>query len=272
MPTRLLLFFLLAMPFAALAQSGHAFLGVWRGPMKDSIASFNYTVRIESVENGEVNGVGLSGNQSQFCETILKGTIANGILTLRETGIRFTNYRSRDLICLLGMEVRLENKTLVGRFFPVSNQALCLPGTARLQFVQPPDTTVTTAKPSLMPPQQKPPAYTNRQLTLIKEIVVDADGADLQVFDNGVIDGDSITLTDNNREIFSKAMLSATPLKHHIDNKDTGTHTISFVAENLGSIPPNTGLLVITANRQRWEINFSSDMVKTSYVRIVLRK
>jgi hypothetical protein len=257
--------------FSAAAQVNMG--GTWKGVLKDSLGAFDYSLRITKIVNGEVSGTGLSGNQTLFCETNIKGSLKNGHLIIYEAEIIRTNYKNKETVCLLGFDLTLNNKILSGTFRPVTNEASCLPGTAALQYEVLPDalakvsvtTTITTAK--------KPaPTYQDRKLSLIKEIIIDADAAEIQLFDNGVVDGDSITLTDNNQEVFTKALLSTTPLKYSFNNKETNTHTIAFVADNLGSIPPNTGLMVVTANRQRWEIFFSSDFQKTSYVKIVLKE
>lgn len=250
------------------AQKRDSFVGEWKGLMKDAIATFNYSIRITKIENGEVSGTGLSGNQTLFCETEIKGSIKNGHLVIRETQITNTNYKNKDAVCLLELDLTMGDNMLVGNYTPVTNVASCLPGAVTLLFQTPAD-----AAPAPQPaPKPAPPPQKPRELTLIKEILIDADSASIQLYDNGVVDGDMITLTDNDAVVFSNAALSTKPLQYGISNKITSTHAISFIAENLGSIPPNTGLMVITANRQRWEINFSSDFAKTSYVKITLKK
>jgi hypothetical protein len=263
--------FTLASLFAT-AQTNNNLTGVWKGVMKDSLSTFNYTLRIIKIDNGQVTGTGLSGNQTLYCETSIKGTLTNGHLIIYEAEIVRTNYKFKENVCLLGMDLSLNSKTLTGTFRPVTNEATCLPGVAALVLETEPEALPkieVAAAPRVAPVAVRP--VQERKLALIKELVIDADSAYIQLFDNGIVDGDMITLTDNNKQVFTNALLSTQPLKYIINNKESNTHAISFVAENLGSIPPNTGLMVVTANRQRWEINFSSDFAKTSYVRIVLR-
>jgi hypothetical protein len=47
--------------------------------------------------------------------------------------------------------------------------------------------------------------------------------------------------------------------------------SVIMYAENLGSLPPNTGLLVIREARRIYEIRFSGDLNKNSKI-ILLRK
>ena len=42
-----------------------------------------------------------------------------------------------------------------------------------------------------------------------------------------------------------------------------------MVAENLGSIPPNTAILIITAGKNRHQLSLSSSETKSARVRIV---
>ena len=90
--------------------------------------------------------------------------------------------------------------------------------------------------------------------------------------DNGVIDGDIITLIDNDKIIFENVLLSNSPIKYHITNSNTSIHNILFYAVNMGEIPPNTGLLVIRTKSKKIESNFSSDFVHSSLIRLILNK
>ena len=45
---------------------------------------------------------------------------------------------------------------------------------------------------------------------------------------------------------------------------------LTLVADNLGSIPPNTGLLIIQDGNERYQIRFSADLQTNASV--ILRK
>lgn len=49
-------------------------------------------------------------------------------------------------------------------------------------------------------------------------------------------------------------------------------HELVMVAENLGSIPPNTSLMVVTANNKRYEIFISSSEQKNAKIIIDLKE
>jgi hypothetical protein len=61
--------------------------------------------------------------------------------------------------------------------------------------------------------------------------------------------------------------LSAKPVHLTISvNKNQPYHELVMVAENLGSIPPNTSLMVITAQNKRYEVFISASEQKNAKV------
>ncbi|HEY9362552.1 MAG TPA: hypothetical protein VIQ00_04775 [Chitinophagaceae bacterium] len=107
----------------------------------------------------------------------------------------------------------------------------------------------------------------------IPEIEVDTGQLRLDFYDNGTVDGDSITVRVNKNIVLSHQKLSAKPvtLFFNIDLENT-FQEIEMVAENLGSIPPNTALLIITAGEKRYRLFLSSTETKSARVRFVYDK
>ena len=105
-----------------------------------------------------------------------------------------------------------------------------------------------------------PRILTSRENKLIKTILIDENEVEIDYYDNGLIDNDTITVYDNNQLAISKGRLSYSPLtlKIHLDETHS-QHEIVTVAENLGDVPPNTALMVITAGKKRYEIFITSD-------------
>jgi hypothetical protein len=94
------------------------------------------------------------------------------------------------------------------------------------------------------------------------------DSVHIEVYDNGVVDGDEITLYVNKGVLFRNKVLSDKPLKFDLDGKTFSTYDLQFHANNLGSMPPNTGLIIISSATERKEVTFASDFSKTSSLRI----
>lgn len=109
--------------------------------------------------------------------------------------------------------------------------------------------------------------------TGIPEIKVDTGQIRLDFYDNGTVDGDSISVLVDNQLIVSHQKLSIKPITAFvtIDLKNT-VHEVVMVAENLGSIPPNTALLIITAGDKRYRLFLTSTETKSAKARFVYDK
>ncbi|MGZ3937489.1 MAG: hypothetical protein ACXVLT_02125 [Flavisolibacter sp.] len=107
----------------------------------------------------------------------------------------------------------------------------------------------------------------------IPEVLVDTGRIRLDFYDNATIDGDSITVLVNKQVVVSHQMLSARPITAYV-TVDLGNpfFEIEMVADNLGTIPPNTALLIITAGTKKYELFLSSTQTKSAMIRIIYDK
>ena len=107
-----------------------------------------------------------------------------------------------------------------------------------------------------------PSVIEKRVTNTIQTVTVSADSLILSFYDNGVVDGDSISVYLNNENIISKVKLKEAAVKKtiYINGSNADEIKLTLVAENLGSIPPNTGLLIIQDGTDRYQIRFSADM------------
>lgn len=92
-----------------------------------------------------------------------------------------------------------------------------------------------------------------------------ADSLELSIYDNGEIDGDTVSVFMNGEVFMSKIGLTASAIKKTIyitpGNED---FTLVLFAENLGKYPPNTGLLVVHDGDDVYNLRFSSDFQKNA--------
>ena len=123
----------------------------------------------------------------------------------------------------------------------------------------------------MLPP---PPAVlTTRTNPLVKRIETAPGEIKVELYDNGEIDGDTVSIYHNNTLIKSRARLSAKPISFTITvNENEPYHELIMVANNLGSIPPNTSVMIITAAGARHEVFISSTEQKNAKVVIDLKK
>jgi len=122
-----------------------------------------------------------------------------------------------------------------------------------------------------------PPAaaeLSKRKLETIRTVEIAQDSLVLSLYDNGSIDGDTVSVLMNGKVIMPRVGLLATAISKTIYLTPDMGDSVSVVmyAENLGSIPPNTGLLVIREGPKIYEIRFSGDLNKNSKIILVRKK
>ncbi len=83
----------------------------------------------------------------------------------------------------------------------------------------------------------------------------------IELFDNGEIDGDRVSVYHNNEIIVSNQVLGlkAITLNIHADTTNR-EHEFVMVAENLGTIPPNSALMRVTVGKQIYKLTVNTDM------------
>ena len=138
-------------------------------------------------------------------------------------------------------------------------------------MVNPPSTAsteipaVVKPKPVVFPPA--PTVLINRTNQLVKLIETAPGDIRLDLYDNGEIDGDTVSVYHNNALLVSHARLSQKPISFRIAiDAAHPHHEVTMVAHNLGSIPPNTSLMVVNAGTRRFEVFISSTEQKNAKV------
>jgi hypothetical protein len=112
-----------------------------------------------------------------------------------------------------------------------------------------------------------PSVLTKRDNALVKRIETEPGNIVISLYDNGEIDGDTVSIYHNNVLVKSRQRLSEKPVTFSIAvNESQPYHELIMVAENLGSIPPNTSVMVITAGTARHELFISSTEQKNAKV------
>ena len=109
-----------------------------------------------------------------------------------------------------------------------------------------------------------------RKKVLVSEIPLTGDSVELRFYDNAEIDGDSISLFLNDKLIFEHIRLlgSAYTIKLAVSDLND-TNELIMVAENLGSIPPNTSFMVAMVGDNRYEARLESTEGSSAMIRFV---
>lgn len=118
-------------------------------------------------------------------------------------------------------------------------------------------TQVTPKADSVAAPLQLPPRKNVEQ----SHLEVNVKTINLKVYDNAIMDGDTVSILYNGKMLLTHQLLSEKGIELNIELDEKQTrHEITLFAENLGSIPPNTALVVITAGKKRYELFASASL------------
>lgn len=117
-----------------------------------------------------------------------------------------------------------------------------------------------------------PKVLKERENALVKTFTVEEGEVLISLYDNGQVDNDTITVYNNRQPVVWRKKLSDKPICIKI-KVDSGNpyHELTMVAENLGEIPPNTALMVVTAGSRRYELFITSTEQKNAVVVIELK-
>lgn len=122
---------------------------------------------------------------------------------------------------------------------------------------------------SLIPAVKKPAIDITQQAAVIagrkseftQLVNFKSDSLQISLYDNGEIDGDTVSVFMNGEIILSKQGLKSAAIRKtiYLPAGQTDEFTLVMFAESLGKYAPNTGLLVIRDGEEVYNLRFSSD-------------
>ena len=215
----------------------------------------------------------LQGNWIPVPNQIVKTGYGNTILTRRNLQSSFPNFNNK------ASKTIPQKKTIANP----------MPTIVKTTRKPEPVITKTTAKDRILIPKKdsfikqelivkdlskkitiSPFSFEKRNYTLLKTIEVENESIKVDLYDNGEVDGDSISLFYNNKLLLSHKRLSEKAITLNIPvGQDDGINELVMYAENLGTIPPNTALMVVTDGTKRYEVRITSDLQKSGAIRFV---
>jgi hypothetical protein len=112
-----------------------------------------------------------------------------------------------------------------------------------------------------------PQVLASRKNELVKTITLNTNEVELNIYDDGAIDHDTVSVYVDKKLVVSHAMRTdrAIVVKLHLDD-NVDYHEVVMVAENEGEIPPNTSLMVVKAGDKQYEVRIVSTEQKNATV------
>ena len=122
-------------------------------------------------------------------------------------------------------------------------------------------------------PSITPRVVLDRENPVVRTIAVHTNEVILKIYDDGEIDGDTVSVYLDNRLVISNAMLTDRPLTMTVHLDDTNNyHEVVMVAENEGTIPPNTSLMIVKAGDKEYEVRITTTEQKNAVVKFLYSK
>jgi len=118
-----------------------------------------------------------------------------------------------------------------------------------------------------------PPVLKTRSNPVVRTLTVNVNEVTLNIYDDGVIDHDTISVYLDNKQVINHAMLTDRPLVLTLHLDETNDyHELVMVAENEGEIPPNTSLMIVKAGDKEYEVRITSTEQKNAVVQFKYSK
>jgi hypothetical protein len=108
-------------------------------------------------------------------------------------------------------------------------------------------------------PINLPWVLVGRENKLVKKIITNSKNISIDLFDNGTIDNDTVIVFDNKKLLVNKKRLSYKSIHLEFDfTENMREHEVIIVAHNMGTVPPNTALLLYKDGKNRQEYFITS--------------
>jgi hypothetical protein len=107
-----------------------------------------------------------------------------------------------------------------------------------------------------------------RRADLVQEIVTAERELRVRVFDNGLADGDTVSILHNQTIVADHLRVPVQAYVFTIKIDGTEVHEITLIAHNVGSIPPNTATVIIEAGEERYRLTASTDLERNAVIRV----
>ncbi|MBC6489524.1 hypothetical protein ACFSQD_04275 [Flavihumibacter stibioxidans] len=148
----------------------------------------------------------------------------------------------------------------------------CPPGKITLYRVATTEFPVDIDQPEELAKLQQSIQLAERETEIVRTLELDTPNIKIDLYDNAEIDNDTVTIFLNNKLLLYKQRLTQLPLSVSLKAFPDTDYELLMYADNLGSIPPNTALMVVTAGKNKYEVRLSASDKKNAAVRFRLKQ
>lgn len=156
---------------------------------------------------------------------------------------------------------------------PAKNNSIAKPAPVQADTKKP-EEPVASARPVVVPKiKPTPVTIRDRKNELIRTLVLTNNEVEISLYDNGEVDNDTVSIYLDGALLLANKRLSNIPITYKLQlDESNPEHTLVMVAENLGTIPPNTSLMIIQDGDKRHQVNITSTEQKNAMIRFRYEK
>lgn len=214
-------------------------------------------------------------SKEQFTKTIFKGRYnpQTKRLVLIESSVLSYNVPPQCIPCIKTYQLNFAKQgaeeTLEGQWtgHEMGNSHACSPGTIALHREVQPIFPVTVQQTDSLAQLQQKISLQQRDKEVVQTLKVDTSLIKIDLYDNAEIDDDTVSIFLNGALLLYKKRLTDRPLTLSINAMPNSDYELMMYAENLGRIPPNTSLMIVTVGKKKYEIRISSSETKSAVVK-----
>lgn len=259
---------------------GQNLTGVWRGTRTQTMGGCypSYTVELHVYYSNNLNIMGNAYNfydKEHYTKINFKGRYnpTTKRLVIIENAVLDFQIPNNCIPCIKTYDLNwqdgaIQKMTGDWKGHEMGNDNACAPGTVYLekqsQSIFPVE---ILQEDSLAKIQQKLPSI-QRAKEIVQTIKIHHPEIKMELFDNAEIDGDTVSVYLNNKLLIYKKPLSYKALTLQLNAFNGEDYEFLMYADNLGRIPPNTALMVITSGDNKYEIRISSSDQKSAVVKL----
>ena len=278
-----LLFSLVAI-FFTLAATAQDLNGIWRGTLTQEPGGcfpvYNLEIQLSASADRLQGSAFDYYDKTRFVKHHFAGRYNNlsKRMVLIEDRILEVNIPSDCVVCTKTYDLTwsTENgrETLTGTWkgSEAGSKRNCPPGKITLYRVVTTDFPVDIDQPEELARLQQSIRLSERETEVVRTLELETPNIKIDLYDNAEIDNDTVTIFLNNKLLLYKQRLTQLPLTVSLKAFPETDYELVMYADNLGSIPPNTALMVVTEGKNKYEVRLSASDKKNAAVRFRLKK
>lgn len=255
--------------------------GIWRGTLTPKAGGcfpvYNLELQISFVNNTITGNAYDYYDKSRFVRLDFNGRfnastkrlvlIEDKVLTVQIPRDCFVCIKTYDLT--YSRNGKIEYLTGDFKGMGTDKQTACPPGSITLQRVMVPEFPVQIRQNDTLAKLQQSMQLKPREKEVVKVYEIDTSSLKIDIYDNAEIDDDTVSVFMNNTLLLYKKRLTDRALTLNVQAFPGQEYELMMYAENLGRIPPNTALMVITSGKKRYELRVVSSDTKSAVIKFV---